>query len=518
VTFSPREAAPAGAAATAEAADRARAPVAVSYGADGARLLDVSLGPAAAVDAAALRKAATAAVAKLRELKVDAATLALPALADVAPAAVARVLVQAALLSNFAFDRYVTLEGKKAATVAALAFAPSPAGGAAEEAAAREAAALADAALFARDLVNERADEMHPGRVEAVARAVAAAAGADVFVVAGEALLPAGLHLLHAVGQAARHAPRYIELSHKGDPANPADRILLVGKGITFDSGGLNIKPTGSMEDMHMDMGGSAAVLGAFKALAALGVARNVVAVLAVAENAIDANSFKPHNILRSHKGLTVEIKNTDAEGRLVLADALSFAQARHAPHTIVDAATLTGACIVALGEYAAGLFSNNAALRDGLIAAGAARFERLWPLPIFPEHSEEIKAAAMADLQSTGAGRYGGSCTAAAFLQNFVGGAPGAPAGAPTPAWAHLDIAGPGMYSKARGHMNAGGTGFGVRRARARGCATRRAPPHSSRAPLPPLPRDAQAQAIAQYVISAPKGALPADDKARGF
>jgi leucyl aminopeptidase len=319
--------------------------------------------------------------------------------------------------------------------------------------------------------------EMNPSRLEAVARAVASDAKAGIFVLSGADLLKEGLHLLHAVGQAARHAPRYIELTHKGDPANPEDVILLVGKGITFDSGGLNIKPTGSMEDMHMDMGGSAAVLGAFRALTQLGVKRNVVAVLAVAENAIDANSFKPHNIIRSHKGLTVEIKNTDAEGRLVLADALSFAQSRVKPHTIIDLATLTGACIIALGEYAAGLFSNNGALREGLATASAARFERLWPMPIFPEHREEIKAAAMADLQSTGAGRYGGSCTAAAFLENFIGTATA------TPAWAHLDIAGPAMYGKARGHMNAGGTGFGV-------------------------------QVIAQYVLSAPKGALPADAK----
>ena len=221
-------------------------------------------------------------------------------------------------------------------------------------------------------------------------------------------------------------------------------------------------------------MGGAAAVLGAFRACTALGLKRNLVAVIAVAENAIDAHSFKPHNILRSHRGLTVEIKNTDAEGRLVLADALSYAQMRHSPHTIIDLATLTGACIVALGEYAAGLFTNNASLTDALLVASRARHERLWALPIFPEHEEEIKGTAFADLQSTGAGRYGGSCTAAAFLKNFIGPVPSAstegsasPAvSAPTaamPAWAHIDLAGPAMYSKARGFMNAGGTGFGV-------------------------------------------------------
>lgn len=142
-------------------------------------------------------------------------------------------------------------------------------------------------------------------------------------------------------------------------------------------------------------MGGSAAVLGAFKAVATLGIKRNVVAVIAVAENAIGENAFKPHNIIRSHKGLTVEIKNTDAEGRLVLADALSYAQTRYpTAHTIIDLATLTGACVIALGEYAAGMFTNNEALKESLRSAGETHFERLWPLPIFPEHREELKVS----------------------------------------------------------------------------------------------------------------------------
>jgi leucyl aminopeptidase len=192
-------------------------------------------------------------------------------------------------------------------------------------------------------------------------------------------------------------------------------------------------------------------VLGAFRALTRLNVKRNICAVLAIAENAIGEHAYKPHGILRSHAGLTVEVKNTDAEGRLVLADALSYAQARHAPHTVIDLATLTGACVVALGEYAAGLFGNNGALRGALVAAGEARGERLWPMPIFPEHREEIRGAATADLQSTGGGRMGGACTAAAFLEFFIGAQPprGGAAPPPTPAWAHLDIAGPGMYSR---------------------------------------------------------------------
>jgi leucyl aminopeptidase len=308
-----------------------------------------------------------------------------------------------------------------------------------------------------------------------------------------------------AVGQASRHGPRYIELVYKGDPETyktdgTGDVFMVVGKGITFDTGGLNLKGTGFMEDMYMDMGGSAAALGACLAVHRLGIKRNVVFIAAVAENAMDANSYKPHSIIRSHKGLTVQIGNTDAEGRLVLADALSFGQQRCKPHTVLDMATLTGACIVALGEYAAGLFSNNAALRQGLQAAADASSERLWALPIFPEHRAELRdGAGMADLSSTGAGRYGGSCTAAAFLENFIGHEPAknartaapaaaaaAAAAAPfTPAWAHLDIAGPASYSKPRGFMPSGGTGFGV-------------------------------AVVAEYLAAAPKGKLPADETKR--
>jgi leucyl aminopeptidase len=306
-----------------------------------------------------------------------------------------------------------------------------------------------------------------------------------------------GLHLLYSVGQAAglvrpdTHDPRYVELNYKGDPEHPEDVILLVGKCITYDTGGLNIKGTGFMEDMHMDMGGASAVLGAMLAIHRMGIKRNVVGVATVAENAIDSLAYKPHAIIRSHKGLTVEIGNTDAEGRLALADALSYGQQRHRPHTVIDLATLTGACVIALGEYSAGLFTNSSALKEGLLSASHARGERLWHMPIFPEHKEELKGASHADLQSTGAGRYGGACTAAAFLEYFVGHSPSVNGRDPKPtteaaaevkpAWAHLDIAGPAMYSKARGHMNAGGTGFGV-------------------------------QVVAQYVHDAPRGALPAD------
>lgn len=245
VRLSPREK-PSTPAAGAAAKDAEKESVAVTYEGE-VRVVTAFYGPAAKADAAALRKASVALVGKLRALKVSSAEVHLPSVEGIPAPAVASIVVQAVALTNYAFDRYITLEDKASPLVSAFAFVPS--GASAEEAsAAHVAAVLAECTVFARDLVNERADEMHPARLEAVARTVAAESGAAVHVLEGAALLEAGLHLLHAVGQSSRHAPRYVELVHKGDPDHPEDVIALVGKAITFDSGGLNIKPTGSME------------------------------------------------------------------------------------------------------------------------------------------------------------------------------------------------------------------------------------------------------------------------------
>jgi leucyl aminopeptidase len=422
---------------------------------------------------ASLRKAAVAAVTKLRALKVkevEFEPIATPEGSDAVK--VAAAVVQAAALTNYAFDRYLTSEAKVPHFISALHFSTADAAVARQV---EESAILAAGTIFARDLANERADEMHPSRLEDVARQVAAVAGMSVFTCTGPELVSEGLHMLHAVGQAARHAPRYIELFHAGDPSNPSDVIAVVGKGVCYDTGGLNIKGTGFMEDMHMDMAGSAAVLGAALSVHRFGLKRNVVFVVGAVENAIDALSYKPHCILRSHKGITVENGNTDAEGRLVLADALSYVQQRRKPHTIIDLATLTGACVIALGEPLGGAFSNSKALREALIGVGASTHERLWPMPILAEHRAELTGTPFADVKSTGESRYGGASNAAAFLEMFIGFEPAKNArdtaaapvpeaeAAPKPSWCHLDIAGPAAFSKPRGHMNRGGTGFGV-------------------------------------------------------
>jgi leucyl aminopeptidase len=217
-------------------------------------------------------------------------------------------------------------------------------------------------------------------------------------------------------------------------------------------SGGLNLKPTNSIEGMYMDMSGAAAVLAAMKSVAILKPNVNIVAALAMAENAIDSLSVKPHTILHSKKG-TVLIGNTDAEGRLALADCFSYIQESYSPARVIDLATLTGACVVALGEYTAGLFSNSDELAGQLFTAGQRVHERVWRLPIEPEAAEELKSN-FADIKSIGNGKGGGACSAAAFLEKYV---------ESNVAWAHVDIAGPAMYSKQREYMPENGTGFGV-------------------------------------------------------
>jgi leucyl aminopeptidase len=228
--------------------------------------------------------------------------------------------------------------------------------------------------------------------------------------------------------------------------------VVLVGKGITFDSGGISIKPAANMEDMKMDMAGGAAVLGTMQALAQLHYPRRVVGLVPASENLPSGNAIKPGDILRAMSGKTVEVINTDAEGRLILADALAYAVARLKPAHIVDLATLTGAVVIALGNHATGMMGTDEAMMACLRAAGERSAERVWQLPLFEEYSKQIKSD-FADIKNTG-GREAGSITGAAFLKEFVGDIP----------WVHLDIAGTAWTHEAKPYVPKGATGVGVR------------------------------------------------------
>jgi leucyl aminopeptidase len=254
-----------------------------------------------------------------------------------------------------------------------------------------------------------------------------------------------------AVGSGSARPPRLIVLEHRGGPRMQAP-LALVGKAVTFDTGGISIKPAADMEKMIWDKCGGAAVLGAMLAIAKFGVKRNVIGLIPCAENMLGSAAYRPGDIVTCYDGRHVEIVNTDAEGRMILADAIGFARKDHRAAAIVDIATLTGACGVALGETVAGLWSSDDRLRDATIAAAKKSGERLWPMPHFPEYDEAIRSD-VALLKNSG-GRMGGACTAAAFLRTFAEKTP----------WVHLDIAYTSHRNKDGASLAKGATGFGVR------------------------------------------------------
>ncbi len=307
---------------------------------------------------------------------------------------------------------------------------------------------------LARDLVNSNADEVNAQMLAQTAKDLAKEFSAVKTTVLGKKELEKEkMGLLLAVNRGAAQDPALIIIEYRGDPKSK-DTTALVGKGISFDTGGLNLKPTGSIETMKDDMAGAAAVLGTMRAAASLKLKKNILGVIAAAENSMGPNSFKPGDVYFSHSGKSVEISNTDAEGRLVLADAFSYIQSNYSVNRMIDLATLTGAIVITLGEEVTGLFSNNDKLADALTQAGEKTFERLWRLPLYPEYKDALKSP-IADLKNSG-GRKGGSITAALFLQQFIKG---------DMPWAHLDIAGTAYLSdlnKAYQPLHA--TGMGVR------------------------------------------------------
>jgi leucyl aminopeptidase len=300
----------------------------------------------------------------------------------------------------------------------------------------------------ARDLVNEAPGEKPPEALAGVARELGDRCGFRVRVYDEDAIAAEGFGGLIGVNAGADNPPRMVEMWYEPDDARAF--LALVGKGVVFDSGGLSLKPAEAMETMKTDMSGAAAVFGALEAIATLGLPVKVLGVTPLTENMPGGSALRPGDVLRPRNGKTIEVLNTDAEGRLILADALSLA-AEAGPDVILDLATLTGACQVALGDEIAGLFGTGGAPERVQRAAEAAG-ERVWPLPLPEDYRKKIDSD-VADMKNTG-GRYGGAITAALLLREFVGDIP----------WAHLDIAGPARSTEAGGYVSKGGTGFGVR------------------------------------------------------
>ena len=353
-------------------------------------------------------------------------------------------------LRAYSFDRYKTKrkEGEEKSSEVDVTIAVANVAPVRKAYAAREA--VANGVDFARDLINEPANVLFP--VEFADRALTLKKlGVAVEVLDVAAMQKLGMNALLGVAQGSEHEPRFVVMRWNGGKkgTNP---IAFIGKGVCFDTGGISIKPAGNMEDMKGDMAGAACVVGLMQALAARKAKVNVVGAIGIVENSVDGKSQRPGDIVTSMSGQTIEVINTDAEGRLVLADVLHYVNTRFKPRFMVDLATLTGAIIIALGHEYAGLFSNDDRLADRLLKAGRQTGEKLWRMPVGPEFDKQIESK-FADMKNVG-GRPGGSSTAALILSRFVDKTP----------WAHLDIAGTGMGSPQNEINKSWGSGFGVR------------------------------------------------------
>ncbi len=415
------------------------------------RLLLVGLGKRTQISTERLSEAAAVAAQRARELKVERYLFDLPQIEQIEPAATAQALAEGSLLGLYRFLQYRTnLSDQERAEIDELIITSHERDPAVEQGASA-GAAIARGVMLARDLANGPGNDITPAKLGEAALAIGERTGIRVTVLGLDELKAQGFGGIVGVGQGSAQPPRFIIMEYGAKQAG-IPTICLVGKGITFDTGGISIKPADKMDEMKMDMGGAAAVLGAMQAIGELKLPLHAVGLVASAENMPSGTAYRPGDILKTLSGKTIEVLNTDAEGRIVLADALYYAQ-RYQPDGIIDLATLTGAIVVALGTHVTGIMSNNDALAGRILRAGEATGERAWRLPLWESYSEIIKSD-IADIKNTG-GRYGGAINAAAFLEHFVGDYP----------WVHMDIAGTAWTDqKPKAYTPKGATGVGVR------------------------------------------------------
>lgn len=411
------------------------------------KIMLVGLGKADALNAETLRRAA-ASVGKLaKKHKCKTFGISLPVCHD-DTAQTAQAIAEGVQLALYQDNRFKSEPEEKETQVETVDLL----GLSGQEASVTRANQIASGVMLARQLVAAPANEVTPITMAEVAQAMASEHNLELEILEKEECEKLGMGAFLGVAQASDLPPKFIHLTYKPQ-GTPKRKLAIIGKGVTFDSGGLNIKGAGSgIETMKMDMGGAAATLGAAKAIAQLKPDAEVHFISAVAENMISGHAMHPGDILKASNGKTIEVNNTDAEGRLTLADALVFAD-KLGVDAIVDLATLTGACIVALGNEIAGLFTPSDELASELQKASESAGEKFWRMPMEEKYFEGLKSG-IADMKNTGP-RAGGSITASLFLKQFV---------KDTPAWAHLDVAGPVWTDKDNGYNPSGATGFGVR------------------------------------------------------
>lgn len=413
------------------------------------RILLVGLGKRKELTAERLRRAAGTMVQAMKKGRIERGSSLLHLAAGTDPAGL-RAVAEGALLGSYDFSRYKTTAGEESAVTGLTFLCPDETVLQHVEPCVAEAVSVCEAVSFARDLVSQPGNVATPAYLAEKGLEMAARHGITCQVLEREELERLGMEALLAVSRGSHQPPRFIILEYRGDGAQGRP-IVLVGKGVTFDSGGISLKPGAGMERMKDDMAGAAAVLGTLQAAAALHLPLHLVGLVPAAENLPGGGAYKPGDVVKAMSGKTIEVVNTDAEGRLLLCDALHYAQ-RYRPAVLIDLATLTGACIVALGNVATGLMGNDNTLKRALQRAGENSGERVWELPLWEEYGELMKSD-IADVKNAG-GPTAGTISAGWFLQQFAG----------KTRWAHLDIAGTAWEEKGQPHIPKGATGVGVR------------------------------------------------------
>jgi len=371
-------------------------------------------------------------------------------IAGITPEGAAQAITEGALLGVYSFRRHITREAEYGELKQLSIVSSDESELHALEQGCHKGKVMAEATNLARDMVNEPANHMTPSHMAEMAKKLAETCGLDLTVLEREQMQELGMGALLGVAQGSRQPPKFMVLHYRGGDSNEVD-VALLGKGVTFDSGGISIKPSAKMDEMKGDMAGGAAVMAAISAIAQLKPKINVMAVIPATENLPSENALKPGDILTAMSGKTIEIISTDAEGRLILADALGYVR-KFGAKFMIDVATLTGACVIALGKVCTGAFGNNQELIDRIITAGAEAGELIWQMPMYDQYKEQNKSD-VADIKNVG-GRDGGAITAAQFLSEFAGDTP----------WVHLDIAGTSMTDKEKGYLVKGATGVPVR------------------------------------------------------
>jgi len=417
------------------------------------RLILVGLGKKQELGLDQIRQALGHAVKRVRQTKSGAFTVALPSAVphDASPIDIGQTMTEGAILGSYQFTAYRS-DGPTGKDVTAMTILASQKDHVRQlSEGIRRGIATAEATVFVRDLCNHPSNVMTPTRIAQEAKAIAKETGVALKVLERKDMEKLGMGALLGVARGSHEPPKFIILEYRGAPKKDDRPVVLVGKTITFDTGGISLKPAENMEHMKADMTGGAEVLAAMRAAARLKLPLNLVSILPATENMPGGRAMKPGDIVKTLAGKTVEVQNTDAEGRLILSDGLAYAT-RYKPAALIDIATLTGACVVALGQFAIGMFGTDDSLKESVHDAGLRAGERVWEMPLWDEYFEQLKSD-VADMRNIG-GRGGGMITAALFLSKFVGDYP----------WVHLDIASTDWSERERAYIPKGPTGIGTR------------------------------------------------------